>query len=77
MYRDARSVAQHEQKSGRRSDLDLLVIARGFQFLAPGQQRVVQFSRPFNGCLVDGFSNLVQLRVGSIQQDHAPIGKQA
>src|ERR1700736_5487395 len=76
MYGSARAGVQREEKNRRWGHLHLLVIAGGLEDPAPLQERGVQINRALHRRPIDRCCDAVQLRMGSVQKDHAPLRKQ-
>jgi len=53
------------------------MISSSIERLAARQQSSGKFFSPFNSCPKNRLGNSIQFRVGSIEQDHAPLGKHA
>jgi hypothetical protein len=70
------AIPQDEKQCGRRSDLDLLVVTGCFQLSAPHQQSFVNFLGLLDGSQKNRLGNGMKFRIGRIQQNHAPFGKQ-
>src|SRR6185369_7474929 len=72
-----RAVTIREDQRRRRCDLDLLVIACGFECLAPPQQDVIYLSRFFYGCMENRLANCMQFGIRRVEEDDTPIRKKA
>src|SRR5882762_1056097 len=76
MYGSAHAGVQRKQKNRGWGYLHLLVIAGGLEDPAPLQERGVQINRALHRRPINRCCDAVQLCIGSVQKDHAPLRKQ-
>jgi len=75
--RGSNTVLHLKQRCGSGGDLHLLAVSGGFESLAAGEQRIVDFRTALDCRAEQGLGRLVQVFVCWIEQDDTPIGTEA
>src|SRR5580698_1759158 len=77
MNRRAGTLLQGKEQHGRRSDFYLLVVAGRLQCFTSRQESGGEFSGALDGCAINRLGDAVEFFVGGVEQNHAPLRKDA
>jgi len=76
LNRRSSAILQNKNQHRRSCDFHLLVVTRCLQRLPARQQRVINLPHLLHRCPVNGRGNPMQLRIGSIQNNHSVCAEQ-